>query len=127
VCARFLHEIYSCYIPEFDGNLSVAREANRVWPVSLPEETDIFIVNKIVDQLRDLLHRKLMEEDGKIQMLYHQMKHNKRRMSHGELRPTQICYNHWKPSGCRYHNCDRLHVPRESVEKQLASAGRPQK
>lgn len=85
MCARFLHEIYSYYIPEFDGNLSVAREANRVWPVSLPEETDIFIVNKIVDQLRDLLHRKLMEEDGKIQMLYYQMKHNKRRMSHGEL------------------------------------------
>jgi len=40
---------------------------------------------------------------------------------------TQICYNHWKPGGCRYHNCERLHVPRESVEKQLASAGRPQK
>jgi hypothetical protein len=85
VCARFLHEIYSCYIPEFDGNLSVAREANRVWPVSLPEETDIFIANKIVDQLRHLLHRKLMEEDGKIQMLYNQMKNDKRRMSHGEL------------------------------------------
>jgi len=84
VCARFLHEIYSCYFPEFD-DLSVAREANRVWPVSLPEETDISIVNKIVDQLRDLLHRKLMEEDGKIQTLYHQMKREKRRMSHGEL------------------------------------------
>ena len=76
MCARFLHEIYSCYFPEFD-DLSVAREANRVWPVSLPEETDIFIVNKIVDQLRDLLHRKLMEEDGKIQMLYNQMKNDK--------------------------------------------------
>jgi hypothetical protein len=85
VCARFLHEIYSRYFPEFDG-LSVAREANRVWPVSLPEETDIFIANKIVDQLRHLLHRKLMEEDGKIQMLYNQMKNDKkRRMSHGEL------------------------------------------
>ena len=22
-------------------------------------------------------------------------------------RPTQICYNHWKPSGCRCHNCDQ--------------------
>jgi hypothetical protein len=53
--------------------------------VSLPEETDVFIANKIIDQLRNLLHRKLMEERGRIQMLYNQMKHDKRRESHGEL------------------------------------------
>jgi len=85
VCAWFLHEIYSYYIPGFDGKVSVAREANRVWPVSLPKDTDVLIANKIIDQLRDLLHRKLMEENGKIQMFYSQRKHDKRRMSHGEL------------------------------------------
>lgn len=85
MCARFLHEIYSHYIPGFDGKVSVAREANRVWPISLPKDTNVFIANKIIDQLRDLLHRKLMEEKGKIQMFYSQRKHDKRRMSHGEL------------------------------------------
>jgi len=40
---------------------------------------------------------------------------------------TQICYNNWKPGGCRYHNCERIHVSRESVEKKLGGAGRPQK
>lgn len=85
VCAWFLHEIYSYYIPGFDGKVSVAREANRVWPVSLPKDTDVLIANKIIDRLRDLLHRKLVEESGKIQMFYNQRKHDKRRMSHGEL------------------------------------------
>ncbi|OCL00741.1 uncharacterized protein K441DRAFT_672377 [Cenococcum geophilum 1.58] len=85
VCAWFLHEIYSRYIPGFDGKVSVARESNRVWPISLPEQTDVPIANKIIDQLRDLLHRKLMQEDGKIQMFYDQIQHDKRRMSHGEL------------------------------------------
>ena len=84
MCARFLEEIHSHYIPGLDGKKSVAREANRVWPVSLPEETDLFVANKIIDQLRDLLHRKLMEVDGKIQTFYDQMKHGKR-TSHGEL------------------------------------------
>jgi len=85
VCACFLHEIYSCYIPGFDGKASVAREANRVWPISLPEETDVLIANKIIDQLRGLLHRKLVEEEGKIRMFYNQTKYDKRRTSHGEL------------------------------------------
>jgi hypothetical protein len=85
VCARFLHEIYSYYIPGFDGKVSVAREANRVWPVSLPKGTDVLIANKIIDQLRGLLHRKLVEEEGKIRMFYNQTKYDKRRTSHGEL------------------------------------------
>jgi len=85
VCAWFLHEIYSYYIPGFDGKVSVAREANRVWPISLPEKTDVLIANKIINQLRDLLHRKLVEEKGKIQMFYNQIKYDKRRMSNGEL------------------------------------------
>ena len=85
MCAQFLHEIHSYYIPGLDGKKSVAREANRVWAVALPEETDIFIANKIIDRLRDLLHYKLMQQSATIQMLYHQMKHDKRRMSHGEL------------------------------------------
>lgn len=85
VCARFLHEIYSRYIPGFDGRDAVARESNRVWPISLPEQTDVPVANKIIDQLRDLLHRKLVEEKGKIQMFYDQAQPDKRRMSHGEL------------------------------------------
>lgn len=89
MCAWFLHEIYSRYIPGFDGRVSVAREANRVWPVSLPEETDVLIANKIIDRLRNLLHRKLVEEKGKIQVFYNQMKHDKRRMSHGELSSSE--------------------------------------
>lgn len=85
MCAWFLHEIYSCYIPGFDGRVSVAREANRVWPVSLPKETDVFIANKIIDQLRDLLHRKLVEGKGKIQMFYNKVEHDKWLMIYDEL------------------------------------------
>jgi hypothetical protein len=80
------------------------------WPV-IPQWRDSF--------LRQPKPAKARQTDGR---------HADTRSTDGRpQRPTQICYNHWKPSGCRYHNCDRLHVPRESVEKQLASAGRPQK
>jgi hypothetical protein len=85
VCAQFLHEIYSHYIPGFDGKVAVARDSNRVWPISLPEGTDVLIANKIIDRLRHLLHRKLVAEKSKIQEWYNEMRENKRRGSHGEL------------------------------------------
>jgi hypothetical protein len=85
VCAQFLHAIFSHYIPGFDGKVAVSREANRIWPVSIPEKTDVFIANEIIDQLRNLLHRKLLQEKGRIQEFYNQMKYDKRRKSHGEL------------------------------------------
>jgi hypothetical protein len=77
--------MYSHYIPGFEGKIAVAREANRVWPISLPEETDVFIANKIVNQLRDLLYCKLVAQKNRIQEFYNQMKYDKRRKSHGEL------------------------------------------
>ena len=80
-----MHEIYSHCIPGFDGKIAVAREANRAWPISLPEKTDVFIANKVINQLRNLLYRKLVEQKDRIQDFYNQMKHDKRRMSHVEL------------------------------------------
>jgi len=65
-----LHEIYSHCIPGFDGKIAEACEANQVWPISLLEETDVFIANKIVNQLRDLLHRTLVAKKKSIQEFY---------------------------------------------------------
>ena len=45
---------------------------------------DVLVANKIIDQLRDLLYRKLVEGKGKIQMFYNQIKYDKRRTSHGK-------------------------------------------
>lgn len=40
---------------------------------------------------------------------------------------NQVCFANWKPGGCRYPNCDRVHVSRELVERKLAATGRPSK
>jgi hypothetical protein len=72
-------------IPGFKGKNSLGHESNQVWPVSLLEKTDVLITNKILNQLRDLLHSKLIEEKSKINKIYIQMKKDKQWVSHNEL------------------------------------------
>jgi hypothetical protein len=41
-------------------------------------------------------------------------------------RSREVCYSNWKPGGCQTPRCERIHIPREVIERRLA-AGRAQK
>jgi hypothetical protein len=40
-------------------------------------------------------------------------------------RSREVCYSNWKPGGCQTTRCERIHIPRETIEKRLAAGRAP--